>query len=133
MAINLTAPKTEKTITDEAVVRFNVIVPHQYDSQSNTFSINRDSITLRVYIQDCADDGSTNTEPRNLRATIDQMPLEVRNALKNAYEAVEAWAQQAGQLGAGTAEEIDVSDPTPTPSPTNTVTPTPTVSSTTPE
>lgn len=111
MAVKLTTPKSEKIITDEAIVRFNVIVPHQYNDQTDTFDIVRDQIMLRVYIQECADDGSTDAELRVLRATIDMMPTEVRQALKNAYEAVETWAQTTGQLGAGVAEQIDVSDP----------------------
>jgi len=125
MAVKLTTPKTEKTITDEAITRFNLVVPHVYDDQSNNFIIDKDNIVLRIYIQECADDGTTDTETRSLTAKLDQMPIQVRTALKSAYEAVETWAQLAGQLGAGTAEELDVSDPTPTPTVTPTVTPTP--------
>lgn len=111
MAVKLTTPKNEKIITDEAIVRFNVVVPHQYNDQTDTFDIVRNQITLRIYIQECAGDGSTDTEPRNLRATLNMMPAEVRQALKNAYEAIETWAQTSGQLGDGTAEQIDISDP----------------------
>jgi hypothetical protein len=105
MAVDLTTPDTGKTVSQEAVIVYDVSIPHVFSVADNKFIIDKSNVQLRYKIQKFAQDGTIIGQDQDFVAFAD-MPASLKQALKSAYEEVELYAQSVGIIAPGTPETL---------------------------